>query len=172
MRVLILEDDPWIADLLKQIVQNLHPSTQIESVTRLADALDAWKRQPAQLVIADWNLPDGPGTSLLEVAHRVGIAEPDRPPLAMQQYVFVTDSKAEAREAAAPWKRKADDAEKRMDALTAEIESLDQTLSSPDLAPGEIADLMKKRAALIEASGKAEQDWLEASEAYEAAISP
>lgn len=79
---------------------------------------------------------------------------------------------SKAREAAAPWKRKADDAEKRMDALTAEIESLDQTLSSPDLAPGEIADLMKKRAALIEASGKAEQDWLEASEAYEAAISP
>ncbi|MFI7868721.1 response regulator, partial [Ectopseudomonas khazarica] len=76
MRVLILEDDPWIADLLKQIVQNLHPSTQIESVTRLADALDAWKRQPAQLVIADWNLPDGPGTSLLEVAHRSDASVP------------------------------------------------------------------------------------------------
>lgn len=70
MRVLLLEDDPWIADLLKQIVQSLHPGIQIESVSRVADALSAWQKQPAQLVIADWNLPDGSGTQILETVRR------------------------------------------------------------------------------------------------------
>ncbi|MEQ8603852.1 MAG: LLM class flavin-dependent oxidoreductase [Marivibrio sp.] len=38
--------------------------------------------------------------AVVEAAHRIGLADPDRPPLAMQQYVFVTDDKAEAREVA------------------------------------------------------------------------
>ena len=66
MRVLILEDDPWIADLLKQIVLSLCPGAQVDCQSRVADALAAWKRQAAQLVIADWHLPDGNGTQLLE----------------------------------------------------------------------------------------------------------
>lgn len=66
MRVLILEDDPWMADLLKQIVQSLRSDAQIDCQSLVADAIDAWQREPAQLVITDWNLPDGPGTQLLE----------------------------------------------------------------------------------------------------------
>ena len=73
MRVLILEDDPWIADLLKQIVLSLRPDARIDCQVRVADALAAWQREPAQLVISDWNLPDGPGTRLLE-----GIRQTDR----------------------------------------------------------------------------------------------
>lgn len=33
MRVLILEDDAWIADLLKQIVHSLRPQAQISCAT-------------------------------------------------------------------------------------------------------------------------------------------
>lgn len=70
MRVLILEDDPWIADLLKQIVLSLRPGIRIDCVARVAEALAAWQRQPAQLVIADWNLPDGSGTRFLEAVRQ------------------------------------------------------------------------------------------------------
>ncbi|MDH1681922.1 response regulator [Pseudomonas chengduensis] len=66
MRVLILEDDPWIADLLKQIVLSLRPGARVDCQVRVADAISAWQREPARLVIADWNLPDGSGTLLLQ----------------------------------------------------------------------------------------------------------
>ncbi|MFZ3154136.1 response regulator [Pseudomonas sp.] len=66
MRVLILEDDAWIADLLKQIVHSLRPQAQISCVGRVEAALAEWQRSPTELVICDWNLPDGPGTQLLE----------------------------------------------------------------------------------------------------------
>ena len=70
MRVLILEDDPWIADLLKQIVLSLRPGARVDCQVRVADAISAWQREPAQLVIADWNLPDGSGTLLLQAVRR------------------------------------------------------------------------------------------------------
>ncbi|WP_296272241.1 HDOD domain-containing protein [Pseudomonas sp. UBA6323] len=70
MRVLILEDDPWIADLLKQIVLSLRPGARVDCQTRVAEAIAAWHREPAQLVIADWNLPDGSGTLLLQAVRR------------------------------------------------------------------------------------------------------
>ncbi|MGQ7959932.1 HDOD domain-containing protein [Pseudomonas sp. SP16.1] len=66
MRVLILEDDPWIADLLKQIVLSLRPAARVDCRVRVAEAIAAWQQETAQLVIADWNLPDGSGTRLLE----------------------------------------------------------------------------------------------------------
>lgn len=42
MRVLILEDDPWIADLLKQIVLSLRPRARVDCQERVADAISAW----------------------------------------------------------------------------------------------------------------------------------
>src|SRR5690606_10735745 len=45
---------------------NLRSDARIDCQSLVADAVDAWQREPAQLVIADWNLPDGPGTQLLE----------------------------------------------------------------------------------------------------------
>jgi HD-like signal output (HDOD) protein/ActR/RegA family two-component response regulator len=66
MRVMILEDDIWIADLLRQIVQSLRPHAMISSMRTVSEALDEWQLNPADMVICDWNLPDGPGTRLLE----------------------------------------------------------------------------------------------------------
>lgn len=70
MHVMILEDDVWIADLLRQIVHSLRPQAQISCKTSVNAALDEWQSNPADLVICDWNLPDGPGTRLLERIRR------------------------------------------------------------------------------------------------------
>ncbi|WP_298186071.1 HDOD domain-containing protein [uncultured Pseudomonas sp.] len=66
MLVMILEDDSWIADLLKQIVLSLRPACQVVCLDNVSAALQEWQQRPADLIISDWNLPDGPGTRLLE----------------------------------------------------------------------------------------------------------
>ncbi|HEX5843397.1 MAG TPA: HDOD domain-containing protein [Pseudomonas sp.] len=70
MRVMILEDDVWIADLLKQIVLSLRPGVQVACHSQVASALHDWQESAADLLICDWNLPDGPGTRLLEQVRR------------------------------------------------------------------------------------------------------
>jgi len=70
MRVMILEDDSWIADLLKQIVLSLRPGSQVVCLDSVNAALCEWQQRPADMVITDWNLPDGPGTLLLEQVRR------------------------------------------------------------------------------------------------------
>ena len=70
MRVIILEDDNWIADLLKHIVLSLRPSAHVICLESVSGALHEWQQCPADIVIADWNLPDGPGTRLLEQIRR------------------------------------------------------------------------------------------------------
>jgi len=77
---------------------------------------------------------------------------------------------SDARKAAAPLKRKVDAAEKRMDAAATELAMLDRELAKPDQPPDHIQGLMKARARVMAESEQAEQDWLDASEAYEAAI--
>ncbi|UUY06488.1 response regulator [Pseudomonas sp. J452] len=66
MRVLILDDDPWIADLLKQIVLSVRPSAQVDCFGEVQSAFAAWQQTRYQLVLADWNLPDASGVSLLQ----------------------------------------------------------------------------------------------------------
>lgn len=66
MRVMILDDDPWISDLIKQLVLSIRPVAQVDCFIDLASALDAWQPSTYRLVIADWNLPDAPGVNLLQ----------------------------------------------------------------------------------------------------------
>jgi HD-like signal output (HDOD) protein/ActR/RegA family two-component response regulator len=76
MRVMILEDDSWIADLLKQIVLSLRPGSQVLCLDSVSTALREWQQRPADLIICDWNLPDGPGTRLLEQVRRDNSSTP------------------------------------------------------------------------------------------------
>ena len=76
MRVMILEDDSWIADLLKQIVLSLRPGSQVVCLDSVSAALREWQQRPADIVICDWNLPDGPGTQLLEQVRRDNSSTP------------------------------------------------------------------------------------------------
>lgn len=70
MRVIILEDDPWIADLLKQIVLSLRPAAEVACQPSVAAAILDWHQHAADLVICDWNLPDGSGTELMEIIRK------------------------------------------------------------------------------------------------------
>jgi len=76
MLVMILEDDSWIADLLKQIVLSLRPGCQVVCLDSVSAALQEWQQRPADVVISDWNLPDGPGTRLLEQVRRDNSSTP------------------------------------------------------------------------------------------------
>ncbi|MDF3935794.1 response regulator [Pseudomonas citronellolis] len=66
MRLLILEDAPWIAALIRQVVLKVRPSAEIDVVGRLAEALPAARRQSYAAIVVDWNLPDGSGLEFLQ----------------------------------------------------------------------------------------------------------
>jgi ATP-binding cassette subfamily F protein 3 len=88
-------------------------------------------------------------------------------------------TKAEERKAAAdrraqltPLKRAADDAEKRVTKLQAEIAKIEAALHAPDLyanEPQKALALTKQRGELQRQLDAAETAWLEASEAYDSA---
>ena len=88
-------------------------------------------------------------------------------------------SRADLRRAAAqmrielaPLRRRIADAEAAVQRLTAEIARIDTTLAEPGLFnrdPGKAAELAKARAEAVRALGRAEDQWLEASAALEAA---
>lgn len=65
MHVMVVDDDPWIADLLKQIVLSVRPGIQVDCFRDVGSALVAWSQASYALVLADWNLPDASGIDLL-----------------------------------------------------------------------------------------------------------
>ncbi len=79
---------------------------------------------------------------------------------------------AEKREALAPLKQKIDDAETRMEALKRDLKKADELLAEPGLFETNVdrgVKLSKLRSDLEDALSAAEERWLEASEAYDAA---
>lgn len=70
MYVLILEDDELVGDLLETVVASAYPGARIRLFTSLQSALDSWQKQPSDLVIADWNLPDGTGLELIRTVRQ------------------------------------------------------------------------------------------------------
>ncbi|AYF86456.1 response regulator [Pseudomonas sp. DY-1] len=66
MRIMVVDDDPWLSDLLKQMIHASRPTAEVDTFDRVQDALDAWELGRYQLVLADWNLPDGTGIELLQ----------------------------------------------------------------------------------------------------------
>lgn len=65
MRVLVLEDDELIAELLQTIVVGLYPGASVCLANRLSDALGYVRQSRFDLFLVDWNLPDGSGLSLV-----------------------------------------------------------------------------------------------------------
>lgn len=70
MNVLILEDDELVGDLLETVVASAYPGARIQLFTLLQSALSCWQKQPADLVISDWNLPDGTGLELIRTIRK------------------------------------------------------------------------------------------------------
>jgi ATP-binding cassette subfamily F protein 3 len=78
---------------------------------------------------------------------------------------------SQAREAAAPLKKKADEAEKAFEKANARIRTIDAELAKSGLSPAKITELSVERGRLQADAGRAEEAWLKALEAYEAAVS-
>ncbi len=68
MKALILEDDLLMAELLETILAGLYARFDARIVSSVAEARQAWAPDRFQLVICDWNLPDGSG---LEVVRHI-----------------------------------------------------------------------------------------------------
>ena len=77
---------------------------------------------------------------------------------------------SQAREAAAPLKKKAQEAEKAIERLAAKLAALDAEIARPDIPPHEMRQRLKERAKFASEKEAAEAVWLEASEAYDAAV--
>ncbi|MDO6441539.1 response regulator [Marinobacter sp. 2_MG-2023] len=76
MYVLILEDDELVGDLLETVVASAYPGARIRLCTQLQSACDSWREEPADLVIADRNLPDGSGLELIRVVRQTSAEIP------------------------------------------------------------------------------------------------
>ncbi|WP_298452147.1 response regulator [uncultured Marinobacter sp.] len=70
MHVLILEDDELVGDLLETVVAGAYPGATIRFCTQVQSAISIWQEKTADLVIADWNLPDGSGLELIRAVRQ------------------------------------------------------------------------------------------------------
>ncbi len=77
---------------------------------------------------------------------------------------------SESRKAASGLKRKADDAEKRLEKINARISAIDKDLAIPGHSSEKIQDLLLQRANLASEAEATEVDWLQAIEDYETAL--
>lgn len=79
MRTLIVEDDRLMAELLETLISGLHPDMQVFQAATLGQAMELWQRRGPELLIIDWNLPDGEGLQLVRTVR----ARDDRVPIVM-----------------------------------------------------------------------------------------
>ncbi len=76
MDVLLLEDDLLTAELIQTLLQGSTPGVRILRAFNVAEARAAWTKQPVQLVLCDWNLPDGCGLELIRFIRGTGSLVP------------------------------------------------------------------------------------------------
>ncbi|MBM7456210.1 CheY-like chemotaxis protein [Oceanisphaera litoralis] len=67
MDILILEDDLLVAELVDAVLTGAMFGVRVRHAANVAEARAAWTKQPAQLVICDWHLPDGTGLELVKL---------------------------------------------------------------------------------------------------------
>lgn len=76
-RILLIEDNPGDADLVRLRLVEGNPSVDVSCVNRLSDGIAAVKEQPPSLILLDLNLPDSHGAEtfrkLLEKAPDVPV---------------------------------------------------------------------------------------------------
>jgi two-component system response regulator AtoC len=65
MRVMLVEDDPWIRDALCLAFRN--EGCALAAFERASDAVEAFREQPYDIVISDYWLPDMDGLTFLKV---------------------------------------------------------------------------------------------------------
>jgi len=65
MRVMVVDDDPWLTDLLRRLVLNKRPGASVDCFGDVQTAYAGWQSNKYHLVLSDWNLPDDTGLSLI-----------------------------------------------------------------------------------------------------------
>lgn len=84
MNVLILDADVPVAELMETLISGLFSSARIRSYRTLAEARAGLHEQRPDLVICDWDLPDGWGLDLVRAVRRL---DRDVPVLMVSQKV-------------------------------------------------------------------------------------
>lgn len=69
-RVLLVEDDAQMAELLGLLVRSADPAADVDHCVDVAGAEALFSPQRHRLVLCDWNLPGKPGIALLPVLRR------------------------------------------------------------------------------------------------------
>jgi CheY-like chemotaxis protein len=64
-KILIIDDDPMVLYLLVKVVHRFLPTSQKFTAQNKKDALILLEEQSFDMVISDFNLPDGDGTQIL-----------------------------------------------------------------------------------------------------------
>lgn len=70
MKVLVLEDDDLVAELLETVIASAYPGAVVEKFRVLEEAISEAETQSFDLVMTDWNLPDGSGLELVRRLRR------------------------------------------------------------------------------------------------------
>jgi DNA-binding NtrC family response regulator len=70
-RILIVENDPVLRRLLSEMLTEERAGDQIVAVGSAAEALREMSRQPANLLITDWRMPNMDGVALIEKVKRI-----------------------------------------------------------------------------------------------------
>ncbi|TBW55472.1 response regulator [Marinobacter halodurans] len=76
MGILILEDDLLVAELLETIALSLSPHGPVHIFASVDDAIGEWQSGHTDMILCDWNLPDGSG---LDFVRHVRRQDPDVP---------------------------------------------------------------------------------------------
>jgi DNA-binding NarL/FixJ family response regulator len=66
LKSLIIEDDELVGELLETVLVGLHPGMQVTLAPDVRGARSALQESSFDLVVADWNLPDGSGLQLVK----------------------------------------------------------------------------------------------------------
>lgn len=70
MKVLILEDDELIAELLESLVAGLRADMHVIRAGSVSEAQQCWQEQRPDALLCDWNLPDGSGLELVSLIRK------------------------------------------------------------------------------------------------------
>lgn len=70
MKILIVEDDQWIAELLRQVLESLDSEMELKLTSTVGQALNEIKAHTHDLLICDLNLPDGSGLGIIDACRR------------------------------------------------------------------------------------------------------
>lgn len=76
MRVMILDNDPWNAEVLEKIILSISPKLKVDIFSRVHQAIAAHREGDYQLVMSELSLPDAPGSDLLKQIRRTDSTTP------------------------------------------------------------------------------------------------